>query len=100
MLTTHQLDSLDKRQVVRDDFAKLREVPAVPFTRSHHVVIKFLIDIIEQRYCLHYHCVHFVWTELQLVPRQTTTNSTTDQHQGCVSAGRNLFLLRQWFKPV
>jgi len=46
-VNTHQLDSLDKRQIVCDNFAELWEVPAIPFTSPHHIVIEFLINVIE-----------------------------------------------------
>ena len=56
--------------MVCDDFAELGEMPAVPFTTSHVVVVKLLVDIVEQRDCLYYHSVYLVWRELQLVSRK------------------------------
>lgn len=36
-------------EVIRDDFAQFREVPAVPFPTAHNVVIQFFVQVIKKR---------------------------------------------------
>lgn len=47
-LLTYSLDSSGIGKVVRYNLAHLREMPTIPFTTSHVVVIEFLIQIIQQ----------------------------------------------------
>ena len=45
-------------------------MPAIPLSAAHHIVVEFLVKIVQERNCLDNHSVHFVWAELELVPRQ------------------------------
>lgn len=45
---TDLADGLAVRQVVRDDLAELGEMPAIPLTTAHDVVVQLLIQVIQE----------------------------------------------------
>ena len=45
---TYLADTLAVCQVVGDDFSQLWEVPAVPLSAAHDVVVQFFIQVIQQ----------------------------------------------------
>lgn len=47
-ILTNFADSFAVSQVVCDDFSQLREVPAVPLSAAHNVVIELLIQVIQK----------------------------------------------------
>lgn len=61
------LDHFGVSQVVRDDLGQLWEVVAVPLTKSHHVVVDLLVEILQKGNSLDDHRVDFVARDLQLV---------------------------------
>lgn len=52
-------------------------MPAIPLTATHHIVVQFLVKVIQQRYRLDNHGVNFVWTELELITRQAISDNRT-----------------------
>merc|ERR1719402_1729435 len=66
----HQLHSAHEGEVVCDDLSQLGEVPAVPFSAAHDIVVQFLVQVVKKRYSLHNHSVNFVGAKFQLVTRQ------------------------------
>ena len=45
---TEQLDHLCVCQVIWDNFTQLGKMPTVPFSGSHHVVVQFFVQVIQQ----------------------------------------------------
>jgi hypothetical protein len=45
---TYGSNGLGIGDVVGDDFAEFGEMPAEPFTESHHVVVDFFIEVFQQ----------------------------------------------------
>lgn len=67
---TNNSDSLDKNYVICDDLAKFWEVPAIPFSTPHDVVVQLLVQIIQKTNGLYNHCIYLVWAEFQFVSRK------------------------------
>ena len=74
-LLTHCLDSLGISQIISDYLAHLWEMPAIPLTTTHDVVIKLFVQVIKKRNCLHNHGVNLIWAELEFVAWQAKTNN-------------------------
>lgn len=45
---TDLADGLAVHQVVRDDLAEFREVPAVPLAAAHDVIIQLLVQVVQE----------------------------------------------------
>ena len=75
LLLTHCLDSLGICQIISDYLAHLWEMPAIPLTTTHDVVIKLLVQVIKKRNGLHNHGVNLIWAELEFVAWQAKTNN-------------------------
>jgi hypothetical protein len=80
-----ELDGLGVHEVVGDDLAHLREVPAVPLTHAHGVGVEFLVELVEERDGLDDHDVHLVGAELELVTRHAVRQ--TELHRTDVTLG-------------
>ena len=74
-LLTHCLDSLGISQIISHYLAHLGEMPAIPLTTTHDVVIKLFVQVIKKRNGLHNHGVNLIWAELEFVARQAKTNN-------------------------
>ena len=74
-LLTHCLDSLGICQIISHYLAHLWEMPAIPLTTTHDVVIKLFVQVIKKRNGLHNHGVNLIWAELEFVARQAKTNN-------------------------
>ena len=74
-LLTHCLNSLGISQIISHYLAHLWEMPAIPLTTTHDVVIKLFIQVIKKRNGLHNHGVNLIWAELEFVARQAKTNN-------------------------
>ena len=64
-LDTHLQDGLGIEEVVLNDLGQLGEVPAVPFFEAHHVVVELFVEVVEERYSLDNHSVHFLGREFE-----------------------------------
>ena len=94
-LLTHCLNSLGICQIISDYLAHLWEMPAIPLTTTHDVVIKLFIQVIKKRNGLHNHGVNLIWAELEFVAWQAKTNKhLINQLQWF----RYLCVLRPWHK--
>ena len=94
-LLTHCLDSLRICQIISDYLAHLGEMPAIPLTTTHDVVIKLFVQVIKKRNGLHNHGVNLIWAELEFVAWQAkTSNILINQLQWF----RYLCVLRPWRK--
>lgn len=71
-------DGLGVDEVVGDDLGDFWEVPSVPFSESHHVVVEFLIEVIEEGDGLDDHGIDFFDGELEFVPRESV--GETESH--------------------
>ena len=74
-LLTHCLDSLGICQIISHYLAHLWEMPAIPLTTTHDVVIKLFVQVIKKRNGLHNHGVNLIWAELEFVAWQAKTNN-------------------------
>jgi len=45
---TNSLDGSGVLEVISDNLAELGEMPSVPFLQSHHVIIDFLVQIVQK----------------------------------------------------
>ena len=77
-LLTHCLNSLGICQIISHYLAHLWEMPAIPLTTTHDVVIKLFVQVIKKRNGLHNHGVNLIWAELEFVARQAKTNNYSD----------------------
>lgn len=48
MVLTYLADTLAVGQVVCDHFSQLREMPAIPLSATHYVIIKFFVEVIQK----------------------------------------------------
>lgn len=48
IILTNFADSFAVRQVVSDNFSQLWKVPAIPLPAAHDVVVKLLIQVIQE----------------------------------------------------
>ena len=74
-LLTHCLDSLGISQIISHYLAHLGEMPAIPLTTTHDVVIELFVQVIKKRNGLHNHGVNLIWAELEFVAWQAKTNN-------------------------
>lgn len=50
MKLTDFADGLAVRQIVRDNLSQLREVPPVPLSAAHDVIVELLVQVIQKRW--------------------------------------------------
>lgn len=81
-----------KHQVICDNFSKFWEMPSIPLTTPHHIIIEFFVQVIKKWNGLNYHCVYLVWTEFQLVSWQTKIAI----YIYCISMADNLVHTVHW----
>lgn len=71
-------DGLGVDKVVGDDLGDFWEVPSVPFSESHHVVVEFLVEVIEEGDGLDDHGIDLLDGELELITGESV--SETESH--------------------
>ena len=66
-ILTHKFNNFSECQVVGDDLAEFWKVPAIPLPATHHVVVQFLVEVVQETDRLNDHGVDFVGAEFELV---------------------------------